>query len=87
MLSMWRSLFGSAQLTNASQYHNNTLQNMTAQQMAAQQMAVYSSMHRAAPICRWMYDGEPCTAQRFAELMWPDDSEARLLFLLKYPAE
>lgn len=34
---------------------------------------------------RWMFNGIACTnSEQFAELMWPDDPEAQLVFLLKY---
>jgi hypothetical protein len=34
----------------------------------------------------WMFNGIACTnSEQFAALMWPDDEQARLMFLLKHP--
>jgi len=33
---------------------------------------------------KWVYAGRDCSVQEFAELMWPDDEQARLMFVLKH---
>jgi hypothetical protein len=34
---------------------------------------------------RWMFNGQFCSVEEFAKCMWPDDEQAQLVFLLKYP--
>jgi hypothetical protein len=33
---------------------------------------------------RWMFNGEFCSVEEFAQKVWPNDEQAQLVFLLKY---
>lgn len=60
-----------------SQYQQNQLANAYNQSLLGQYQ-----MARNKP--KWVYNGVDCTVQEFAELMWPDDEQARLMFILKH---
>lgn len=60
-----------------SQYQQNQLANGYNQALMAQYQ-----MYRNKP--KWVYNGIDCTVNEFAELMWPDDEQARLMFILKH---
>jgi hypothetical protein len=45
-----------------------------------------TAWHAEDPMpARWMFNGQFCTVEQFAKCMWPDDEQAQLVFLLKYP--
>lgn len=60
-----------------SQYAQNQLANGYNQALMAQYQ-----MYRNKP--KWVFNGVDCDVQEFAELMWPDDEQARLMFVLKH---
>jgi len=60
-----------------SQYAQNQLANGYNQALMAQYQ-----MYRNKP--KWVYNGVDCDVNEFAELMWPDDEQARLMFILKH---
>lgn len=60
-----------------TQYQQNQLANAYNQQLMGQYQ-----MARNKP--RWVYNGVDCNLKEFTELMWPDDEQARLMFILKH---
>jgi hypothetical protein len=59
-------------------------QSMMNQTLAQQQMQAYkyAQQQRTA---RWMINGQVFkNAEEFAEYIWPDDEQARLMFVLKF---
>lgn len=65
-------------MANANtQYAQNQLANAYNQQLLGQYQ-----MARNKP--KWVYAGIECNVQEFADLMWPDDEQARLMFILKH---
>jgi len=63
--------------SQSSQYAQNQLANGYNQAILGQYQ-----MARNKP--KWVYNGIDCTAEEFALLMFPDDEQARLLFILKH---
>lgn len=60
-----------------SQHQQNQLANAYNQQLLGQY-----SMMRQQP--RWVYNGVECSLQEFADLMFRDDEEGKLMFILKH---
>jgi hypothetical protein len=63
-----------------TQYTQNQLANAYNQQMMNQYQ-----MMRNKP--KWMYAGIECNAKEFAKLMWPDNPEEQMMFILKHGEE
>ena len=90
-MSLFDSIFGtSAQNSAMNSYAGNqgianntawTTQNQLANAYNQQLMAQYQMM-RNKP--KWVYNGVDCNLKEFTELMWPDDEQARLMFILKH---
>lgn len=55
----------------------------SAQQAYSQQLLGQYHMYKKEP-ANWVYNGRDCTLKEFTELMWPDDEQARLMFILKH---
>lgn len=65
-------------IANANtQYAQNQLANGYNQALMQQYQ-----MMRQKP--KWVYAGVECSLKEFTELMWPDDEQARLMFILKH---
>jgi len=72
------SYAGNQGIANANtQYAQNQLANAYNQQMMAQYQIV-----RQRP--QWVYAGIECTLKEFADLMYNDDEEGKLMFILKH---
>ena len=90
---MWNSIFGNAMGgllgSTASQSNQAGLQNGYNQQMSnalAQQPMTQYNYYAEQRIVKWMINGKSFyTSKAFAEELWPDDEQARLMFALKYP--
>jgi hypothetical protein len=68
-----------------SQYAQQaSMANAQQSQLAAQQYTALLQGHYYKNQCRWMYNGQECTLKEFTELMFPDDEQARLMFILKH---
>jgi len=90
-MSFFDSIFGSSsQAVNSylgnpqsgiansnTQYAQNQLANAYNQQMMSQYQ-----MMRNKP--QWVYAGIECTLKEFADLMYNDDEEGKLMFILKH---
>lgn len=92
---MWNSIFGNAMggllgstasqpgqlgLANQMGQYNQSVANAQAQYMQQAQMAA------AFQPPKWVINGKSFyTSKQFAEELWPDDEQARLMFALKYP--
>ncbi len=97
---MFNSIFGGlGGLYQTTATNPQSLQNsislsqgfQTAQQasLAQQQMNAYAQqMAQQFTPPKWVIAGQRFkTSKDFAEHIWPDDAEARLMFLMKYPDE
>lgn len=60
-----------------SQYAQNQLANAYNQQLMNQYQ-----MYRNKP--KWVYNGIECTLKEFADLMYNDDEQGKLMFILKH---
>lgn len=59
-------------------------QSMMNQTLAQQQMQAYNYAAQQR-VARWMINGQVFkNAEEFAEYIWPDDEQARLIFVLKF---
>jgi hypothetical protein len=91
-MSLFDSIFGASGQTQAmnsylgnqamanniqSQYTQNQLANAYTQQMINQYQ-----MYRNKP--KWVYNGIECTLKEFADLMYNDDEQGKLMFILKH---
>lgn len=88
---------GQAAITGQGWYQTNpqALQNAYGQNLASNQLAnnqlILQQQFAAAQQAafqrpKWMIDGQTfATAEEFAQHIWPDDEQARLMFKLKYP--
>jgi hypothetical protein len=98
-MGLFEMIFGQTPNTQADIFDSRTqglanqaFNNAYAQQQAMnqnqlanaynQQLMNQYQMYRNQP--KWVYNGIDCTVQEFAELMWPDDEQARLMFILKH---
>lgn len=73
------------QATNTA--YNQYGQSQLAQSQLAQQQynqALLGQYHIYKDKPKWVYNGCECTLKEFTELMWPDDEQARLMFILKH---
>jgi hypothetical protein len=90
-MSLFDSIFGSSPANQAmNSFASNqgiansnawTTQNQLANAYNQQLMNQYQ-MARNKP--KWVYNGIDCDVNEFALLMWPDDEQARLMFILKH---
>lgn len=69
-----------------NQYTQNQLANTYAQQqLAGYNAAIQAGLRNAPPNFTWVYNGEACdTIEEFAKLMFPEDPESQLMFVLKH---
>ena len=90
-------LFGLGQNTllgsnNQSQVASNQMANQMnpavaqaiAQQQAFQQQMNAYNQNPFARTSQWVFAGTPCTIQEFADLIWPDEHEDKMLFILTH---
>jgi len=89
---MLNSIFGAmgqAALTGQGMYQTHPSQLQNAPQWLHQaQLAQAHNMQNAYQPPKWMLDGKTYkTAKDFAQAIWPDDAQARLMFALKYGEE
>ena len=99
---MWSSIFGSgvtsslhpnsAQqaygLQNAqSGIMSNSAQAMAQQQANAYNQAMYQRLYGQQATSKWVYNGKTCTLRQFAKMVFPDDEQAQLVFVLKHEGE
>jgi hypothetical protein len=62
-------------------------QSMMNQTLAQQQMMAYNNAQQQR-VARWMINGQVFNnAEEFAEYIWPDDEQARLMFALKFGSD
>ena len=85
---MMNSIFGAmgqAALTGQGIYQTNpqALQNAPQWMHQASLAQALGAQNQYKPP-QWVYNGKACTLKEFTELMWPDDEQARLLFILKH---
>lgn len=66
----------------AQQQSMNNAQNQLAQQAYNQALLGQYHIYKDKP--KWVYNGKECTLPEFTEFMWPDDEQARLMFILKH---
>lgn len=91
-MGLYEMIFGSsAQNTAINSFASNQgIANNTQSQLAQNQLANAYNQHLMAQIQimrnqpKWVFNGMDCNVQEFAELMFPDDKEAQLLFILKH---
>lgn len=100
---MFNSIFGGlgglyqTQSTNPLALQNSQMSMSQGMQnsLAAQQAQAFNQamigglgMYQQAIPPRWMIDGKTFkSSKEFAEHIWPDDEQARLMFALKYPED
>ena len=85
---MFNSIFGAlgqSALTGQGIYQTNpqALQNAPQWLHQASLAQSMNAQNQYQPP-KWVYNGRPCTLKEFTELMWPDDEQARLMFVLKH---
>ena len=88
---MFNSIFGGLgglyQTTvTTPQSLQNSISMSSGFQTAQQQMQAYNNqLARQFTTAKWMINGQKFnTAEEFALHLWPDDENARLMFVLKY---
>ena len=74
--------FNIASSQYAQQVGMNNAQSQLAQQAYTQSLLGQYNMYRDTP--KWVFNGKECTLKEFTEFMFPDDDEARLMFILKH---
>jgi len=57
--------------------------NSSAQQAQAQAQYTQAQMNRFNTH-KWVFNGKACTLQEFADCIWPEDHEDKMLFLLTH---
>jgi len=75
--------FNNAYGQYAQQQSMASAQNQLAGQAYNQALLGQYHMYKKEPPT-WVYNGRECSLKEFTELMWPDDDEARLMFILKH---
>ena len=83
MSDLFNSIFG-----DMDPYQHNSFRgyNSVAQQNIAnaQQQYHFHKAGQAAQQVKWMYNGHACTVKEFADIMYVDDEQGKLMFLLKH---
>jgi hypothetical protein len=74
--------FNNAYGQYAQQQSMNSAQNQLAGQAYNQALMGQYHIYKDKP--KWVYNGCECSLKEFTELMWPDDEQARLMFILKH---
>lgn len=87
---MFNSIFGSGMFGNAGQatssYNQSYFSSSGQAAQQAQQAYNAAMMQNQQTMTKWMLDGRAYnSSQEFALALYPDDEQARLLFVLKYP--
>ena len=90
-MSLFDSIFGTrAQNSAMNSYSgnqgiaNSTAWNSQNQLANAYNQQLLGQYQMAGNKPRWVYNGVDCNLKEFTELMWPDDEQARLMFILKH---
>jgi hypothetical protein len=81
-------MFGNAGQSTSSYIQSYSPTQGQLGQLAQQQMSAYNAamMQNQQSMTKWMLDGRAYnSSQEFALALYPDDEQARLLFVLKYP--
>jgi len=61
--------------------YNDALDASRSAQMAAQYTQAQMNRFNTH---KWVFNGKPCTLQQFADAIWPEDHEDKMLFLLTH---
>jgi len=75
--------FNNAYNQYAQQQSMNSAQSQLAQQAYNQQLMGQYHMYKKEPPT-WVYNGRECTLKEFADLMYNDDEQGKLMFILKH---
>lgn len=74
--------FNNAYGQYAQQQSMTSAQAGLAAQAYNQQLMAQYHIYKDKP--KWVYNGVECSLKEFTELMFPDDEQARLMFILKH---
>jgi hypothetical protein len=60
---------------------------ITKSQLSSSPYAQYAPTAIPSDPVKWMFDGEYCTINQFADKMWPNDCKEKTFFLIKYTGD
>lgn len=86
-MNLLDQLFGSGQQMYNPHQQLNSWTGSSGSLQAQSQADLYNQQilrNAQKQMADWVYNGRVCSLNEFTELMWPDDEQARLMFILKH---